>query len=264
MENSNERNDKKNQTDQQKPSKKAGFLQSTTSFIGAILAVLAVRWILFEPYVIPSGSMIPTLLIHDHILVNKFAYGIRLPFSKTWLWKFSPPKKGDIVVFRSVEDDSYFMIKRVIGEAGDTIQYDNNGQLTINGEALPHVTLPDQIDPEKQKPFYPVTNLDLGMDFSSLDFFQDQLGTKSFRTLLIKDAYRWKISPLKVGEGKLFMMGDNRDNSKDSRAWGELPQENLLGKAMFVWLSCEETLPVVNFLCNPLTIRWKRFFHAIK
>ena len=89
---------------------------SFSSFVGAILAILAFRWLLFEPFVIPSGSMIPTLLIHDHILVSKSAYGVRVPFTKMWIADFGGPKRGDVVVFKSLEG-SYFMIKRVVGLA---------------------------------------------------------------------------------------------------------------------------------------------------
>lgn len=243
---------------------KASFGQSAFSFAGAILAVLAVRWLLFEPYVIPSGSMIPTLLVNDHILVNKLAFGVRWPFTKNWLVEFGKPKRGDVVVFRSVDDDSYFMIKRVVGVAGDTIEYSETGQLIVNGEPVPHEPLNDQSNQDSQKPFYPVTADDIGAEFTQVDFFKDQIGEKTFRSLLSKDLYRWRVPPITVPEGKLFMMGDNRDNSKDSRAWGELPEENVLGRAMFVWLSCKETVPVVTFLCNPLTVRWRRFFHGIE
>src|ERR1700733_4635559 len=104
--------------DKSKPKGKAKFGEGFGSFSMAVLAILAFRWALFEPYVIPSGSMIPTLLIHDHILVNKAAYGLRLPFSDSWLFRDSDPKRGDIVVFRSVDDAGYFMIKRVVGLPG--------------------------------------------------------------------------------------------------------------------------------------------------
>lgn len=246
-----------------KQNMKANFGESTISFVGAILAVLAVRWLLFEPYVIPSGSMIPTLLVHDHILVNKLAYGIRLPFTKQWLVKFNEPKRGDIVVFRSVEEDGKFMIKRVIGVPGDTVEFTDAGQLIVNNEPVPHESMGDPLVAAKAEPFYPVSSEDTGFELANLEFFKDKIGDKTFRSLLIKEAFRWRLPPVKIGEGKLFMMGDNRDNSKDSRAWGELPEENVLGKALFVWLSCEQTAPVVTFLCNPLTVRWKRFFHGI-
>lgn len=244
--------------------KKASFGQSAFSFTGAILAVLAVRWLLFEPYVIPSGSMIPTLLVNDHILVNKLAFGVRYPFTKKWLIEFDKPKRGDIVVFRSVDDDSYFMIKRVVGVPGDVVEYSEAGQLIINSEPVPHEPLPDQSSPEVQKPFYSVSAEDVGNEFAQVDFFKEQLGEKTFRSLLAKDAYRWRVPAITIPEGKIFMMGDNRDNSKDSRSWGELPVENVLGRAMFVWLSCQETVPVVTFLCNPLTVRWRRFFYGIE
>ncbi|NJM10246.1 MAG: signal peptidase I [Bdellovibrionaceae bacterium] len=113
------------------PKKKAKFGEGLGSFLLAVTAILAFRWMLFEPYVIPSGSMIPTLLIHDHILVSKFSYGVRIPFTKKWLFKSSDPKRGDIVVFRSVEDNGYFMIKRVVGLPGDKIEVDSEGYLKL-------------------------------------------------------------------------------------------------------------------------------------
>lgn len=247
-----------------KANQKASFAQSSISFAGAILAVLAVRWLLFEPYVIPSGSMIPTLLINDHILVNKLAYGIRVPFTREWLVKFGEPSKGDIIVFRSVEEDGKFMIKRVVGTPGDTVEFTEDGRLLINGEPVPHEALGDQTAPEKQKPFYPVTEDDTGIAFDNLEFFKDEIGSHKFRSLLIKDAMHWQLPAKKIQPGHLFMMGDNRDNSKDSRSWGELPMDNILGKATFVWLSCGQTAPVITFLCNPLTVRWRRFFHSIE
>ncbi len=245
-------------------SQKAGFLQSSASFTMAILAVLAVRWLLFEPYVIPSGSMIPTLLINDHILVNKLAYGIRFPFTQKWMIKFGEPQRGEIIVFRSVEEDGKFMIKRVVGVPGDTVEFTEDGRLLINGEPVAHEPLGDQHLAERQRPFYAVSEDDTGISFDNLEFFKDQINGKTFRSLLIKEAFRWSLAPIKVQPGKLFMMGDNRDNSKDSRAWGELPVENVLGRATFVWLSCGQTAPILTFLCNPLTVRWRRFLHNIE
>src|ERR1700691_1825717 len=102
----------------------------------AILVALAIRWALIEAYVIPSGSMLPTLLIQDHIFVNKLIYGIRVPFSKEWLLKFRLPEKGEVIVFKYPEDESIFFIKRVIGTPGDKISWDGQ-QLTINGEKVP-------------------------------------------------------------------------------------------------------------------------------
>jgi signal peptidase I len=244
--------------------KKAKFGEGLGSFLLAVACILAFRWLLFEPYVIPSGSMIPTLLIHDHILVSKFAYGVRVPFSKTWLFKNNEPKRGDIVVFRSVEDGGFFMIKRVVGLPGDKIEVDGEGYVSLNGERLPAKVLNVTAEASSQAPYYPVTENDLGGgSFSQYDFFEEDLKGIVHRGLLDKNAARFYDRPFTVPEGHYFCMGDNRDNSKDSRYWGALPREHLLGKALFVWLSCDETLPFLPVLCNPLKLRWGRFGHQL-
>lgn len=246
-----------------KPKGKAKFGEGFGSFSMAVLAILAFRWALFEPYVIPSGSMIPTLLIHDHILVNKFAYGLRIPFSESWLFKGEEPKRGDIVVFRSVEDSGYFMIKRVVGLPGDKIEVDSEGYVKVNGEKLPVKPLNVTADPASQAPYYAVKASDIGGDFSDFDFFEEDLKGVLHRAMLTKGVTRFFDRPFTVPTDHYFCMGDNRDNSKDSRYWGPLPREKLLGKALFVWLSCEDTLPFLPFLCNPLKLRWGRFGHGL-
>lgn len=249
---------------QQPGSQKKKFGEGLGSFTLAVLAILAFRWALFEPYVIPSGSMIPTLLIHDHILVSKFAYGIRIPFTESWLFKNSDPQRGDIVVFRSVEDSGYFMIKRVVGLPGDKIEVDPDGYLKINGEKVEEKPLDVTADPASQVPYYPVTENDINGSYSDFQFFQENLKGVVHRAMLTKGAPRFFDHATTVPEDQYFCMGDNRDNSKDSRYWGSLPRKNLLGKALFVWLSCDETLPFLPFLCNPLKLRWGRFFHVLR
>lgn len=245
--------------------KKAKFGEGLGSFLLAVAAILAFRWLLFEPYVIPSGSMIPTLLIHDHILVSKFAYGVRVPFTKNWLFKNKDPQRGDIVVFRSVEDNGFFMIKRVVGLPGDKIEIDGDGFVTVNGERLPVKPLNVTEDSKSQEPYYAVTDTDLdGRSVSDYDFYEEDLKGVHHRIILTKNAARFFDRPFTVPENSYFCMGDNRDNSKDSRYWGSLPREHLLGKALFVWLSCDETLPFLPFLCNPLKLRWGRFGHQLK
>lgn len=243
--------------------KKAKTGDSFVSFLGAILAILAFRWLLFEPFVIPSGSMIPTLLIHDHILVNKLAYGVRWPFSKSWIVEFDGPKRGDIVVFKAVNED-YFMIKRVVGLPGDKIELAEDGKLVINGEPIPRNELQVSADPSSQAPYYAVNETDLEGSFEFFNFYEEKLGDASHRLMHFRGNSKIWTEPFQVPEGHYFAMGDNRDNSKDSRFWGPLPKENLMGRALFVWLSCEKTLPVVSFLCNPLELRWKRFFHGLE
>jgi signal peptidase I len=252
---------------------------SFLSFAGAILAILAFRWLLFEPFVIPSGSMIPTLLIHDHILVSKSVYGVRVPFTKIWLADFGLPKRGDVVVFKSVEA-SYFMIKRVVGIPGDIIEMDEDGQVKVNGQPMEVKALPVTDDLASQKPYYEANPDDLGGPPAFFKFFEEKTGDHIHRIILREGVARLSAAdpkpdlngqqyalpgrPYTVPENNVFAMGDNRDNSKDSRYWGPLPKENLMGKAMFIWLSCEETLPYIPFICNPLTIRWKRFFHVLE
>jgi signal peptidase I len=239
-----------------KENKQGTWFDGVFSLVVAILVALAIRWAFMEAYVIPSGSMLPSLLIHDHIFVNKLVYGLRVPFAKTWLTKFADPKKGEVIVFKFPEDESIFFIKRVVGTPGDKVFYDQ-GNLYINDQPVSKVEAADT------GPMNWVRDIELPGSKSSYTHFVENLNGNEHSMLLRKSDIHVGIGPITIPEGHLFVMGDNRDNSNDSRYWGFVPQENILGRAMFVWLSCEETIPVVSFLCNPLTIRWKRFFHAI-
>ena len=247
-----------------KQGRKKKFGEGFGSFSLAVLAILAFRWLLFEPYVIPSGSMIPTLLVHDHILVSKFAYGVRIPFTKSWLFKNSEPQRGDVVVFRSVEDSGYFMIKRVVGLPGDKIEVNPEGFVLVNGEKLATTSLDITSESSPQAPYYKVSEGDIERPYSEANFYEEDLLGIKHRILLLKDTGRFFDRPITVQPDHYFCMGDNRDNSKDSRYWGALPRENLLGKALFVWLSCDQTLKYLPFLCDPTQLRWGRFFNTLK
>lgn len=233
----------------------------------ALLVALVIRWAFVEAYVIPSGSMLPTLLLHDHIFVNKFSFGLRIPFSRQFIFKTAGPKRGEIVVFKNPENHSKnFFIKRVVGLPGDKVYFEN-GNLYINDELI-----------EKSVPNEKKSDLDwlLKRDFNgdglrgplnSYVHWEEKLGKHNYSILLSKNNFLpSEYGPYTVPEGHYFMMGDNRDNSHDSRRWKPdkrfVPYENLMGRAMFVWLSCEDVLPVIP-ICNPLTIRASRFFHSI-
>ena len=228
----------------------------------AVFIALFIRWGFVEAYVIPSGSMLPSLLIHDHIFVNKLTYGLRVPFSENWLVKFSEPKRGEVIVFKFPKDMSTFFIKRIVGEPGDKIYYEN-GTLYINDKPMEKKVPASSVD------FDWLRDADFQRDGNINDskenyvHFSEVLPEKEHSILIRRGDVFETFGPVTVPDDMLFVMGDNRNNSSDSRIWGFLPKQNILGRAMFVWLSCEETIPVLPFLCNPLTVRWSRFFHPV-
>jgi signal peptidase I len=241
-------------------SKKGTWKQALSSLAGAILLILTIRWAVFEPYVIPSGSMIPTLLVHDHILVNKFKYGIRVPFLPVWLVKFKAPRRGDVVVFRSVEESGFFMVKRIVGLPGDRISLGPEGDLLVNGEQAPRRELSEQEVQNLLKDWPADTRTEFQEGYQ---FWAETLDGPPHIVILDRRREHRSEPETIVPENAFFMMGDNRDNSRDSRSWGTLPHERVLGTPWLVWLSCEETLPDGTGLCNPNTIRWNRLFMGV-
>ncbi|MCC6277479.1 MAG: signal peptidase I [Oligoflexia bacterium] len=224
----------------------------------AVLVALTIRWCLVEAYVIPSGSMLPSLLIQDHIFVNKLVYGVRVPFSKKWLVNFKFPARGEVIVFKFPEDESTFFIKRVVGVPGDKITWDGEN-LKINGQRI------ESMNHQKaQELMALLKDKDLDYERDTFVVKEEKLGSEGHPILIKTDAIHNIVSEIEVPANSLFVMGDNRDKSNDSRIWGFVPMDNILGRAMFVWLSCNETFSEpFNFLCNPVTVRWGRFFHSV-
>jgi signal peptidase I len=217
------------------------WVEYPNSFFPVILIVFLLRSFVFEPFKIPSGSMIPTLLIGDYILVNKYAYGVRLPVINKKIFDVGTPQRGEVMVFRYPEDPSLDYIKRVVGLPGDRIDY-HDKRLTINGELMPVRKIDDYLHKER-------------MQYSKQ--YMERLGGVEHSVLLDDEVPPYVSYPKQfpfrdnciynssgvtctVPPGNYFMMGDNRDSSSDSRVWGFVPEENIVGKAFFIWFNFSE------------------------
>jgi len=209
------------------------IIEYSRAFFPVLLAVLVLRGFLFEPFRIPSGSMMPTLLVGDFILVNKFSYGLRLPVTHHKVTSGDKPKRGDVVVFRYPQDESQDYIKRIIGLPGDHVSYYNR-RLSINGEAL---------NIEEDHVYQGLADKNRMQQASGCD--RARAGCQVFvesndgadYTVMTNPGTAYGINgEVTVPEGHFFVMGDNRDHSNDSRIWGYVPEENLVGKAVWVWM----------------------------
>ncbi|MBC8519998.1 MAG: signal peptidase I [Gammaproteobacteria bacterium] len=200
------------------------LVEYARSFFPVILIVLILRSFIFEPFRIPSSSMRPTLVVGDFILVNKFAYGLRLPVVDTKILEVGEPQRGDIMVFRYPEDPSVDYIKRVVGVPGDRIEY-RNKRLSVNGKPAnitkhgSHLWMNNRCH-----------------TINSLRF-REQTPDSDHEILTIPQRSSRAEGEWVVPEGSYFMLGDNRDNSRDGRYWGFVPEENIVGKAVAVWMS---------------------------
>jgi signal peptidase I len=215
------------------------WIEYSGSFFPVIALVFFLRSFLYEPFKIPSSSMVPTLVIGDLILVNKFTYGVRLPVLNQKIIEVGAPQRGDVMVFKYPKDMTQDYIKRVIGVPGDKITYENK-RLTVNGAPVEYTQMDDYLEDE---------GLEYRQQFlEKLPNAQHRiLNSKNRRTIDLgavdnfpnREAcvYSYEKFTCIVPEGNYFMMGDNRDNSLDSRYWGFVPDKNIVGKAFFVWMN---------------------------
>ena len=214
------------------------WLDWTAGLFPVILAVFVLRSFLFEPFKIPSGSMIPTLLVGDLILVNKFTYGIRLPVVNIKLTEGHAPQRGDVMVFRYPPKPSLDYIKRVVGAPGDEVAYLDK-KLTINGQPVSKTAVPDFFDEDAMQYFKQFEEVLADKRHHILNDDNRPAFIPGADNFPIKQNCRYSVEGVvcKVPEGQYFMMGDNRDNSLDSRYWGFVPDKNIVGRAFFIWMN---------------------------
>ena len=205
--------------------KESIIIEYSKSFFPVLLAVFIIRSFIVEPFKIPSGSMMPTLVAGDFIAVNKFSYGVRFPVINTVLIPNSMPERGDVVVFHYPRDTSIDYIKRVVGLPGDIIKYENK-KLFINDKLVSHVF---------EKNYEYIMNDNFRVTAKE---FSENLGEVK-HSILIHNV-EGESGSLVVPKGNYFVMGDNRDNSSDSRVWGFVSEDLLVGKAFIIWLNLSE------------------------
>ena len=244
-----------------KKSQRSGIADTVRVIIHALILAMVVRIFLYQPFNIPSGSMIPTLLVGDYLFVSKFSYGYSkysFPFSPNLfsgrIWA-SEPQPGDVAVFKLPRDNETDYIKRVIGVPGDEVQM-IRGVLHINGQPVPKRRVDDFVTRDafgnvRRVPRY-LETLPNGVSYPVLD--------------LVDNGFSDNTAVYKVPEGHYFMMGDNRDNSTDSRvgsAVGYVPFENFIGRAEIIFFSADDDASLLEFWRWPLVIRWSRFFDLV-
>ncbi|MDO8518538.1 MAG: signal peptidase I [Deltaproteobacteria bacterium] len=232
------------------PKKKHVVREYAEALLTAVLLAFLIRSFVIEPYKIPSKSMVPTLLVGDHIFVNKFIYGWRIPGTKKWIFEWKEPHRGEVIVFIYPEDEKLDFIKRVVGLPGDTVGM-KEGKLFVNGEEVPLSDLPILGVSRKDRralrvegivPPGSLGKIPFSRGFENYNIGLEKLGEVDHLLQRSKRMPSLDEFEVVIPPGHFFVMGDNRDQSADSRVWGFVPRENLKGRAMFIWLSLDSEL----------------------
>ena len=216
------------------------LVQWSIELFPVLLLVLVFRGFIFEPFRVPSNSMMPTLLTGDFILVNKFDYGFRLPITNTKLVEFSKPNRGDVIVFRypNYEKNPGYsgvdFIKRIVAGPGDVISYKND-QLSINGKSV------------NIKKIGPYTAVDSGKPMNNYQLVQELLDSMPHEMLLNPNGQSKEIPEITIPDGHYFVMGDNRSHSSDSRFWGFVPEDYIIGRAIGIWMHWDWNYNTMQF-----------------
>ena len=216
------------------------LVQWSIELFPVLLLVLVFRGFIFEPFRVPSNSMMPTLLTGDFILVNKFDYGFRLPITNTKLVEFSKPNRGDVIVFRypNYEKNPGYsgvdFIKRIVAGPGDVISYKND-QLSLNGKSM------------NIKKIGPYTAVDSGKPMNNYQLVQELLDSMPHEILLNPNGQSKEIPEITIPDGHYFVMGDNRSHSSDSRFWGFVPEDYIIGRAIGIWMHWDWNYNTMQF-----------------
>jgi signal peptidase I len=225
--------------------KRSFYKEWVEPFLIAAVVALFIRQFAVEAFKIPSGSMIPTLDIGDHLLVNKFIYGPRIPFTDTRIFTWKEPKRGDVIVFKYPENEDKNFIKRVVGLPGDKIEI-KNGRLFINDEPV-SIAPVGTSDGKQEGSGYPY--------YEKPKLYIEQLGTVKHEIQYLRDQAGYNFGPKIVPADSVFVMGDNRDNSQDSRVWGFVRRNKILGRALIIYWSWDG---------DDRWVRWERIGSLIR
>lgn len=234
------------ESQQEDKKKKSFYKEWVEPFLIAAIVALFIRQFVVEAFKIPSGSMIPTLTIGDHLLVNKFVYGPRIPFTDSRIFPWKEPKRGEIIVFKYPENEDKNFIKRVVGVPGDKIEI-KNGKLIINDRQVP-VREVGTYDGKEQSGAFAY--------YDKPKLLDEQLGAINHHILYLRDQSGYSFGPKTVPPESVFVMGDNRDNSQDSRVWGFVKYNKILGKALIIYWSWDGN--------NGRWVRWERIGSLIR